>query len=495
MDISTQQSSQTDEPTVLVKKADGTMQRVAVSTLGFVSQPPAATATVQDERIVAPSEPIADRAQSSAIEPDEMPVPIVASQSIKVADHSNGEEIFNEALVAKAKKMERNKPVKIDDEKQKIQFAVEDEPVPAPVKKLYTFVMEEQPPVLSVAVPMVLQPQQLSTTAPVADYFVDKAAADISVPKIRESTESFGSSPIVSEPREEKNEQGMETTQNILVQSSNNGENKVQWERDDHASPLDDSFDEVEGAHLPISGETDARVERVLSSLSLSLSNTQKQRLRPIVLSLIKDVRTPDQAREYLVRDEAGGGIGLTDMDAATVLDRVKNTQQKSAPAKVPVVTSQQIKTSVPMDGGAMPGIVGGVMPSGGRQQMSTKPVMHDVVAAAVVAGSVAQNQTVGPVDELRTMTLEAARRLGSGATAMTQEIKERLDNLKNESYLLYLQGKNAWLQSPLYSEYRDIAVQALSSHQSLTAVLSAGGKNGLSMEEYTQIVMLNRGL
>ena len=78
---------------------------------------------------------------------------------------------------------------------------------------------------------------------------------------------------------------------------------------------------------------------------------------------------------------------------------------------------------------------------------------MHDVIAPN--PGPV-KKSSVGPVDELRNFTLVDFRRLSDKPEDAVEKIKDKFDVLREESFLLYLNGKEAWQSSPLCLQYQE---------------------------------------
>lgn len=115
---------------------------------------------------------------------------------------------------------------------------------------------------------------------------------------------------------------------------------------------------------------------------------------------------------------------------------------------------------------------------------------MHDVVRAPAVPQS-----SVGPVDELRQFTLADWRRLAPSAQAAGAKLEQKFKTLKDESFMLYLDGREAWQESPLYNQYLNVVVEALRQRQSVAQILSSGGGEGFNLEEFKAVVGLNRAL
>jgi len=103
--------------------------------------------------------------------------------------------------------------------------------------------------------------------------------------------------------------------------------------------------------------------------------------------------------------------------------------------------------------------------------------------------------QVLGPVDELRYMSLKTFRRLNPDPTKATASIKEKLENLGRDDYAKKIQGIVAWQESPLNKLYLAVCRQALSLGKPVTDVLQDELKrepSSLKPEELSAIIALN---
>ena len=278
-----------------------------------------------------------------------------------------------------------------------------------------------------------------------------------------------------------------------LPKPSSQSRNAVQWDPDDHKSLLEEDLEGDEATHNGSSSHTDVRVDEIIEKVTVTLSDDQKRRLRPIVISRVKDVRNDEAVYALLMRDTASGGLGLDATGAAQVVAAIgmvlntgsgkkKRAQQRQArtpQATAPTSAAASLSIASPQ-------------PSVERQSAGTKPAMHDIVTPT----NTRPKRTVGPVDELLHMSLVDARRLSPDPMKAMQAIRAKFDTLQKESFLLYMQGKNAWFQSPLVRRYQDAIIAALDARQSIPQYLSPqGGGQSLSPEEFHEIVKLNQTL
>ena len=115
---------------------------------------------------------------------------------------------------------------------------------------------------------------------------------------------------------------------------------------------------------------------------------------------------------------------------------------------------------------------------------------MHDVQPAAPVM------HTEGPVDELRHFSLQDFRRLAGTPHDARAQLMEKFYTLQKESFLDYLDARDAWRQSPLYRQYQQAAVSALQNGQPLSSVLSRQRMGDqMTIDEYAAIVDVGKAL
>lgn len=99
----------------------------------------------------------------------------------------------------------------------------------------------------------------------------------------------------------------------------------------------------------------------------------------------------------------------------------------------------------------------------------------------------------MGPVDEFAVLSLTDFRRMGSNPAEAAKRLQEKFTTLKDESYLMYLDGTEAWKHSPLYKQYQGVLVGALESGKSLQDYLSGGSE--LSLADMEALAELNSTL
>ena len=131
------------------------------------------------------------------------------------------------------------------------------------------------------------------------------------------------------------------------------------------------------------------------------------------------------------------------------------------------------------------------------KQQAADSPVNLQAFAANKMHDVVARPLTMGPVEELRTMTLTDFRRLAAKAGAAAEKIKQRLAVLREDGVDQYAAGIRAWRESPLYGVYITMIHEGLQNGQPIDALVSLNPNDParLTSEELKNIVELNKSL
>ncbi|MFH2136039.1 MAG: hypothetical protein ABII19_00160 [Patescibacteria group bacterium] len=104
----------------------------------------------------------------------------------------------------------------------------------------------------------------------------------------------------------------------------------------------------------------------------------------------------------------------------------------------------------------------------------------------------------VGPVEELREMTLVDFRRLNANPVLVAEKIKEKIALLEREAFSKKIAGIKAWQESEINKIYLEIGRESLQkglSADKIIAARTAAGQPTITVEEYKAIMDLNRVL
>lgn len=210
-------------------------------------------------------------------------------------------------------------------------------------------------------------------------------------------------------------------------------------------------------------------------------------RARSLVISRVKDVRTDDQFLSTAMAPSDRGGLALYLPDAEKLLRAVTailpTPERKMPKPKVfAVPTAPKAEVSPP----PLP-----TPPLAARGGGEERPVVRDVVLPPV-----AVSESVGPVDELGRFTLADFRRLGATPDAAASRIREKFESLKSESYLLFMQARDAWRRSPVVMAAMNAVAEALRQKVRLADLLAATpGKERMTMEVFSAVIQINKSI
>ena len=120
--------------------------------------------------------------------------------------------------------------------------------------------------------------------------------------------------------------------------------------------------------------------------------------------------------------------------------------------------------------------------------KLDTAPVakksMQDVTATSV---------EMGPVEEIKSVTLTDFRRLSGNPDEAAKRLQQKMFNLQDESFVWYLEALAAYHQSPLYTEYMQAVCQSLAERKSLANVLMV--KNSIKLNEAMALIEMEKSL
>ncbi len=305
--------------------------------------------------------------------------------------------------------------------------------------------------------------------------------------------------------------------------------NKPKLSREDFSSPLEDVVAEDVSLRTALSRIDQA--EEVMKRLSFKVPQDYINRLRSIVQLRLKDVRGERETKEMVLRSIKDGGLGLTSPQAEELLSacnkvsnvknegvEIKNIKDlkrslpKSLAASLPMVESSEIPEKY-----SPPGVPANSTPfnsfvhdpktaSGVKATILSKeekflPVEKAAPIAAAISSSkreqsrpqfnisstqapramqdiVSTEKVMGPVEELKYVSLTDFRRLSKNPVEAAKRLGQKFVNLKEESYLLFLQALSAWRTSPLFQDYLRAVLISLQKGIPLEAVVTGNTEN-----------------
>ena len=256
------------------------------------------------------------------------------------------------------------------------------------------------------------------------------------------------------------------------------------------------------------------------------------RRFLSIVTARLKDIRNPSDTLDLLTRGVKVGGLGLdpelsekivvkageeasmftTEAGVKTLIEQQKTTAVLLKPPRIPA----ELKPAVPPLPAPVKPAVQAVPPSmqgpkavnvpvqpvrptrvaaPSMPTASFRPVATDRPTIADIKGS---SRLVGPVEELRAMTLNDYRRLAPDALGCIRRLYEKIQQLGKESFSRRAEGIKAWRESETYRLYVAMGQDSLLQAKTVPDVIAArqgSGQPALTEQEYSYISDLNRKL
>lgn len=275
-------------------------------------------------------------------------------------------------------------------------------------------------------------------------------------------------------------------------------------------------------------------VEQIMKTFQLDFPDEHmRKRCSTILTARVKDIRNATDTLELLARPQKVGGLGLEPEIAEKIVIRATEEAQKfstehgvkqleetqkrreavePAPAapKVPTpeVISEPRVPQTPPQPRVAPTVVAPVkvpvrevrepitsIPPPPMPTASFRPVQTERPHVSDIRGA---TRLVGPIEELRGMTIADFRKLGNDSVGCIRRLYEKIQQLGHESFTTRSQGIKAWRESDTYRLYLVIGQESLVSGKTIRDVIDErqrAGKPFLSEQELTLIADLNHKL
>jgi len=313
-------------------------------------------------------------------------------------------------------------------------------------------------------------------------------------------------------------------------------------------------FYEQERSLPPKVIDFDAIAEDIIKFSGMIFASSElSSRLKKIILTYLKGIRTKAEAREGLVKSVLSGGLSLEDREADQILaiaeekrgnigfvareQKLEIPLGKKAAEFIPSGKEKPASTLVEYD-------LAAELKKGSVKNLSKKELESDLESAAAGAekekkeesflfpekqkneifpkinleiskrggkirsGAILGNkkkmddvgapQVMSPIDELSYMDLVVFRRLGSTVLEIIKKIKNKIDLLSKEGIDKQIEGIQAWRRSPVNRTYLSMGQESITEGKSVDDVISARKEknlNYLTRDEFEAIMDLNNKL
>lgn len=301
------------------------------------------------------------------------------------------------------------------------------------------------------------------------------------------------------------------------------------------------------------------KADEILKVSGLAVDAEVQPRLARVIISRLKDIRDLMETKDVLLRPRDLGGVNMDNASANTLLQLIEERRPafedevrgvKASPLRnglhltPPIHTPDQPAAGTP----AAPGVTlkdkektivtGVVVPSKPIPAppplivKEPRPFIHPSYKAQESGGKKLEARTppappspppppqppktpvaelrptvtdvrtlrrvMGPLDELKTMTIEDFRRLGATVPMIAAKVVEKIELLADESLLKRNEGLVAWKSSPLHQLYLAVGAESLEKSMDVAHVIEEHTKKNhqvFTKEEFDAIADINRKL
>ncbi len=226
-------------------------------------------------------------------------------------------------------------------------------------------------------------------------------------------------------------------------------------------------------------------------------------RLKSLIASWQKGIRSDQQFMDIATRDVAAGGVG---MDASSVKGLLEELQKSKMAGGGFATNEAPQKKRVTMDDikarTQTPRVTSPIMktdrvmpprPTTPRDHIAPTKVVRDMQAPMT---SDMDKRTVGPQQEAGTFNLVDFRRLSRESEKAGEMLAAKFMHWKEESFLLYMNARESWHQSPLYQQYIALTQEAMDSGTPIEQVIATKNpEEFMTFEEYKSIIGVDNQL
>ncbi|MFA7245466.1 MAG: hypothetical protein WC070_04825 [Candidatus Magasanikbacteria bacterium] len=310
----------------------------------------------------------------------------------------------------------------------------------------------------------VAEENELATTTPVTDIFVNEAAANF-------------------EWGQKDNESLLEEDNKEVVALQNKGKVHVAM------------HDLNEHIKMP----------------SMGIDDDMKNRAKSLLISWQKGIRNDYQILDYAKRDINHGGLGLDDDQANRFLNQIKNYKNNLdnlfeivfEKKKQQVILNTNTKNVV--DATSKNEVLN-INPENFRKEIAKNTITDDNFFSApfshtppksvvydVASPQSLKQKTTGPKQEISEFSLVEFRRFAKDPYKCADMLFSKFQSWKQESYLLFLDTMEGWHLSPLYNMYVRATLEAFNKHITLQQFFQTKNPNDfITFEEYKSLIELN---
>jgi len=246
--------------------------------------------------------------------------------------------------------------------------------------------------------------------------------------------------------------------------------------------------------------------DEILKQLNLAGGAMLMTQLQNIIISRLKDVRSLAETREALLRqglnkDKAIELLNSIERKRAQVEELIKTGKLPAivqAPKDESIEPFKQVSLVVDIKGEAEKKNMEKGKKMAAEKKLDMQGVKYGQGHQVVAGEEIARHITVGPVDEIRQLSLKEFRRLGANPREAAERLLEKIGLLEDESLIKKAAGIKAWHESEVYQAYLSIGAVSMSQKKPVEQVIRefrAVDNPYLAPEEFNVVADLNRKL
>lgn len=247
----------------------------------------------------------------------------------------------------------------------------------------------------------------------------------------------------------------------------------------------------------------------VAREANLTLQNGFDSRFRMLIDAYLRGVRNSLDTFLVLKRSGEEGGLGLGEEEAEKVLEIInkkKNVLEKdnvstSVERKAPFLDlSHELAPPPPVISSAKAEGVSALIPEK-KKSVFVRPgrtTSGEAERPPAPKEVKFKPKLVGPVEEMRNLTLLDFRRLDKNPEKASEKIRSKIDLLEKESYQKKSEGIAAWRDSELNRIYLEQSALAMEQGKSVAKFIEeklAKNEKVLTIQEFEALLDLNREL
>ncbi len=294
---------------------------------------------------------------------------------------------------------------------------------------------------------------------------------------------------------------------------------KNYFSKEDFQSPLEDK--DLKNIPPGSFNKREKEVEEILKNLSFKVPEQSLVNLKNNLVLFLKDIKSEEQVSEVLVQPIYLGGADLKREQVKELLNlakqKIRLISEEDINLAAPLKRVAPLKNSLPMKEGE-------ILPSSSapfnafvhkppfkkevkeikslddllEKEEKTVNVISQLVKnkenkIGPTRGDIMppKNTVIGPVEEIRNFTVNDLRHLASVSEQAVARLQQKFINLKEESFLLYLQALEAWQKSPLYKDYLEQVCNSFNQEKKLLDIDRR--VENLTSEEISLIIKMEK--